>query len=745
MLAIPNRFSRVLLVSLSPLLLVFNNPARADIFQWEYVDPADPSQGKRQSRMIAPDGAGVDAAPGADLSHRNLTMAYLIGSDLSVFDALFFSGSNLAGTNLSWADLTNANLTGATLTDANFTNADVREARFDIGHVCNHFWCYDIGTGISLPQIYSTASYQAHDLIGIGLALNDLTGANLAGQNLTRADLSGATLTGADFTGAEVRGASFRKFVGTGITPEQLKNTASYQAHDLSQINFAGNNLAGGNFTGQKLTNASLYGATLTDADFREANLSNADFRGAGSTGANFGGANLANANFQNADLDNANFRQANLTNTSFNSSNLSGADFGDTNLFNVAFGPWYSDGWKPGAALAGASFRNAKLNNVSFYGAWLTNADFSGADIRGAQFGIFRWYSVPGGPFGTTISLAQLYSTASYQARDLTGINLSGDLSGGNFAGQNLTNAGFVGYTGANLDGANFSAANLTNTGFRFVTLTGADFTGAEVRGANFDKSGFFNGAYNYPPGTGITLVQLYSTASYQAHDLTGINLSYNDLSVGDFAGQKLTNAIFDLATLTDANFSGADARGAHGLDLPGSATSTNLIRPDGNIVGLDLDAGGRLVVRDYDGDARNPYLPKPPIQITIDQHMTMGPGGTLRMVFEADDWDSTIYFAPGIPVALGGTLELTFAADVNLVGQIGRTFDLFDWTGVSPAGTFAIATPYAWDLTNLCTTGEVTLMSVPEPSALLSFGSALMALVTMSRVRLSFALHKG
>ena len=96
------------------------------------------------------------------------------------------------------------------------------------------------------------------------------------------------------------------------------------------------------------------------------------------------------------------------------------------------------------------------------------------------------------------------------------------------------------------------------------------------------------------------------------------------------------------------------------------------------------------------------------------------MGPGGTLRMVFEADAWDSTISFAPGIPVTLGGTLELTFADDVNLASQVGRTFDLFDWTGVTPTGAFAISSPYAWDLSNLYTTGEVTLTAIPEPATL-------------------------
>ena len=83
--------------------------------------------------------------------------------------------------------------------------------------------------------------------------------------------------------------------------------------------------------------------------------------------------------------------------------------------------------------------------------------------------------------------------------------------------------------------------------------------------------------------------------------------------------------------------------------------------------------------------------------------------------MVFEADAWDSTISFAPGIPVTLGGTLELTFAADVNPASQLGRAFDLFDWTGVTPTGAFAVSSPYRWNLSNLYTTGQVTLASVP------------------------------
>ena len=72
-------------------------------------------------------------------------------------------------------------------------------------------------------------------------------------------------------------------------------------------------------------------------------------------------------------------------------------------------------------------------------------------------------------------------------------------------------------------------------------------------------------------------------------------------------------------------------------------------------------------------------------PVPIRIEQFLTMDSTGTLRMRFESDVWDSIISVASGTPVQLGGTLALEFAADVNLVSQIGRTLRIFDWTGVA------------------------------------------------------------
>ena len=879
------------------LVVVFASSARADIFEWEYVDPSDPSQGKRQSTTLAPDGAGVDAVPDIDLSNRNLTMAYLNGADLSTgLSFVFPFGSNLAGTNLSRADLTNANFEGATLTGVDLTDAEVRGTSFGkYVYTCGYFQVRfsglngrRFGTGITLAQLYSTASYQGHDLTGVRFGRNDLAGGNFAGQtltdsdffeadlaganfsdakllnasftaarltgallndaNLTNANLKGAVLTDANLAdanmmGAEILQARFDSTTSSGFTATQLYSTASYQTRTLNGISLSNNDLSGWNFAGQNLVSANFDGATLTNADLTGANIhgraaedfrdsvrgasfaattsggftaaqlySTASYQAGNLNSINLSGNDLSGWKFAGQSLIAASLYRSNLSQANLTNADLRGALLDDANLSRAEVrGTSFSRRWDAFYAtffggisqsqlystagyqardltgiglssnnLSGWNFRGQNLTNANFNGATMTNADFSGAEVRGANFDRNDRASGIRYPVGTGITLAQLYSTASYQAKDLSGIVLwQNDLTGGNFAGHKLSHANF---NAATLTGADLSNADLTNARFFAANLTGADFTGAHVRGAVFVVRDWFGGT----PGTGITLAQLYSTASYQAQDLSGIalsdhnltggifagqdltnasflgatltnvdfsnsqiqganfaidthrgrgtgitlgqlystasyqardlsdiDLSVNDLSGGNFAAQNLTNATFNATTLAGTDFTSADLRGAV-IDSTGTITK-NMIGPDGHISGLDLAFARLLAVRDedvgslYDSNA-------PPIAITVDEHFTMRAGSTLRMVFEADAWDSTISFAPGIPVALGGTLQLTFADDVNLTGQVGRTFDLFDWTGVTPTGTFAVSSPYAWDLSNLYTTGEVTLIERPR-----------------------------
>lgn len=788
-----------------------------NIFQWEFVDPQDPSQGKRQSSTITTGGYGLAPQPGLAVLYKDLTMAYLHGADLRNAD---FTSTILSNADLTQANLTHAKLEGTRLAGADFSGAQIRGANFS----------NSISEAITFAQLASTASYQERDLSRINLSRTSLLSANFSNINLTEAkflgaafrntsfrqatlvgaNFEGADLTGADLTGADVRRASFQRntfydhnygsndySTSTGISVGQLSSTASYAAHDLSDMDFTGNDLAGADFTGQNLTNSIFYSARLTGTTFTDAVVKGALFLGSG-TGTLTAEQLYSTASYRQRDLVGvqiyADLGDVDLSGQDLTAAKLKGtfddADFRQANLTSAFLG----DSFK-GANFMLAKFAGATLSHADLTGANLDQANFAGAILDDSNFS------------NTNITLEQLYSTASYQSRDLLGIGLAGNnLAGANFVGKLLGSAKFM---GANLAGANFTDANanvaqlmnadLTGANLTNANFTGANFSGANLAGANIHGSriggqliyeercqgrpaagGCIGAIIQVPVGSygGINLPLLTTTASYLERDLSSTGLSNIFLAGADFAGFNLTGANFFGTVLTGANLSGADARGVHfedailvGANLsaanltnanfsfvsygtppydyksPGAnlsnanlsaadarganfqsakltdANTTNLIQPNGHIAGLSLNAGASLVVRDYDGNtAASPTTG--PLPIVVDQHLAMDATGALRMILEADAWDSTISFAAGIPVTMGGTLELVFADGTNLASQVGRTFDLFDWTGVSPTGAFVVGSPYSWNLSKLYTTGEVTLTAVPEPSALLLLG---------------------
>ncbi len=698
-----------------------------------------------------------------------LTWMHLSRNDLSGWN---FAGQNLTHAYFNSATLTGADLSGANLTQAIFDDATLTGADFTDANV---HWASFINTtdsGFTAAQLYATASYKAGDLTRVILVSNDLSGwnfagldltracfndstltdADLSGANLTRANFPGATLTGVDFTDAEVRKASFGRTTSRGFTAGQLYTTASYRAGDLTRIGLVGNDLSGWNFAGQNLTDADFTVATLSNADLSTANLTGAEFYWSTLSGTDFADAEVRGASFRmttdsgftaaqlyatasykagdltgislyHNDLSGWNLAGQNLTDADFYSAKLIGTDFTDADVRGASFESTTDSGftaaqlyatasYKAGDltgiilisnSLSGWDFAGQNLTDANFDGTRLIGTDFTDAEIRGAWF---RRTTIKG------FTPAHLYSTASYKAKDLAGIFLSSnDLSGWDFPGQNLTEAWFI---GATLTGTDLSTANLTGANFNGATLTGADFTDAEVCGASFRST----------TNLGFTAEQLYATASYKAGDLTGIELGYNSLLGWNLAAQDLTGAHFEDATLANADLSeanladadledatldgarlsSADARGAQHCRPARDTITSNLIWPDGKIHGLDVGGGRTLVVRDYDGASA-------PLPIHVADAMSMGADGTLRMVLDADDWGSEVSFESGIPVGLGGTLELVFASGVDVAAQAGRTLPLFDWSGVSPSGTFAITSAYRWDTADLYTAGQVTL----------------------------------
>jgi uncharacterized protein YjbI with pentapeptide repeats len=365
----------------------------------------------------------------------------------------------------------------------------------------------------------------------------------------------------------------------------------------------------------RQLEFARLWDTNLTDANFASANLSNAMFvystlANANLTGAKVTGAILASttpygftkeqlystASYQERDLQGlvlATYYDAwfaapnNLVGSDFNGQDLTGASFDSSMLTNV-------------------NLAEANLTNASLYSSALTNANLTGAIVTGANFGVSFEFDT-----ARALSMEQLYSTASYHANDLTGIGLSRhDLTGWDFGGQDITGAdlshtkGFIApqlystasYQAKNLRGIALSGIDLTSWDFRGQDLTGASLAEAKVANANLIGAIVAGADISFTTSRGFTKEQLYSTGSYQAKDLRGIGLGTNNLIGWDFRGQNLTDADFTSAIIATANLSNADTRGATGLNLTAVIT-TNLIRPDGEIAGLNLVAGERLI----------------------------------------------------------------------------------------------------------------------------------------------------
>jgi hypothetical protein len=145
--------------------------------------------------------------------------------------------------------------------------------------------------------------------------------------------------------------------------------------------------------------------------------------------------------------------------------------------------------------------------------------------------------------------------------------------------------------------------------------------------------------------------------------------------------------------------NFADSDLRGAAGFSPDATVNTRNTIWPDGSIQGLVLSAGETLVIHNN------------PIPITVNTIATFDPAATVQFML-TNNWTSTIGFAEGLTPELSGTLQLKFDDGVHLASQMGRTFNLFNWNGAKPSGAFKVSSPYKWNLSQLYTTGKVTLL---------------------------------
>ena len=155
-----------------------------------------------------------------------------------------------------------------------------------------------------------------------------------------------------------------------------------------------------------------------------------------------------------------------------YQAKNLSGIGLGGNDLTG-----WDFSGQKhPTNALLYLS----DLANANLTGADLTNAELQFSTLTNAKLAGVWWRERPFDTTSRGFTAEQLYATASYRARNLSGIRLaSNDLSGWDFSRQDLTNANL---NSSNLTAANLSEANLTNADLGSSNLTNGNLSRADL-----------------------------------------------------------------------------------------------------------------------------------------------------------------------------------------------------------------------------------------------------------------------
>ena len=99
----------------------------AQVYEWQYIDPMNPSLGKQQSATLTPDGATADLNFILGFTGRDLTKAYLPGVTIINY--------RLAGTILNDAYLAGANMNRVSGTEVQLRSADLSGARLPGAHL----------------------------------------------------------------------------------------------------------------------------------------------------------------------------------------------------------------------------------------------------------------------------------------------------------------------------------------------------------------------------------------------------------------------------------------------------------------------------------------------------------------------------------------------------------------------------------------------------------------------------------
>ncbi len=376
-------------------------------------------------------------------------------------------------------------------------------------------------------------------------------------------------------------------------------NTLMFSLSSFADDSHDGDDVSNLDFSGTPHANSSWIGVTAVNTVFSNSR-NPTDY-----TNSNFASANLTNASFIDATLSGANFTNANLNYVSFVDALLDDADFTNSIITNTNMGKVVVRGFTKEQLYSTASYKNRDLTGIILANNNLKDWNFSGQNLSGTRFNLA---DLTGVDFTNSIITSayigysdnftkeQLYSTASYKNKDLTGVQFDDlKMNGWNFAGQNLTN---VSFSGTSLSNADFTDSIITGASLYFATdrgfkkeqfystlsyknkdltgvdlgdndLAGWDLSGQNLTGVSFYASdltdtnltdSIITGASFWRASATLTEHQFYSTLSYKNKSLVGLNMKNNTLDGWDFSGQNLASTTFERANLVTANFSGAN-----------------------------------------------------------------------------------------------------------------------------------------------------------------------------------------
>ena len=472
-----------------------------------------------------------------------------------------------------------------------------------------------------------------------------------------------------------------------------------------AENSYDGENVSNGNFSGSPHANSSWIGCTAINTVFSNSR-NPTDY-----TNSNFASANLTNASFIDATLSGANFTNANLNYVSFVDALLDDADFTNSIITNTNMGKVVVRGFTKEQLYSTASYKNRDLTGIILANNNLKDWNFSEQNLSGTRFNLA---DLTGVDFTNSIITSayigysdnftkeQLYSTASYKNKDLTGVQFDDlKMNGWNFAGQNLTN---VSFSGTSLSNADFTDSIITGASLYFATdrgfkkeqfystlsyknkdLTGVDLgdndlAGWDLSGQNLTNVSFYasdltdtnltdsiiTGASFWRASATLTEHQFYSTLSYKNKSLVGLNMKNNTLDGWDFSGQNLASTTFERANLVTANFSGANLTNVNFAyaDLSG-ANFAGAIFNNTTLTGVDITN------TDFRGANMESIIGTPSYKNTI------WSDGTIQN-FTMTSANDSFSIGKYVPQEGGETLSAKIAQSASISGRANLTLEV-------------------------------------------------------------------